>query len=532
MPTLPDRRTGFFARPLLCAMALGMAPGVAGASHEDIAAVISFLENYAPNVEFPAVGAVFDDSATDGLWLCSAALISPRWLLTAGHCVHSDGGPLNLKVFLQAEKPLPVETTIDYCQEQDELAVSICTARDGDTIALVKLAEPAEVWPWLPRGTVELPKQLALVGFGRTSHAPEKVGTGIKLHRSVPIKACDVGGPKVEVCQTDGGLPCIGYSGSPLLADDADALAWEQVGVARTAGADCMTGTARYPDVSVDAFKGWINNRTAAGNNEVDGRREIRGWGRVQFGRFDRNGGSTDRTVEPVVVVPVAPDGESWPAPGEWINQRNTVEVTDEPKVDLLRFTMNHEEFSFKSECTNGLHACRNEFKLNVEPPPSCVEGCECECSRAKVFTHCDCKTPMPGLWTFEVKHVRGAGIYQLLALPLGPLQTVAPDTSGLPPAGHGDAPRIASRRTLGPDVRSTGEIVAPGAAPRMIVTGARLSSAPIIRVNVDDNGYPSTWLMDMIRQDIQGEIGILRSETHDIVRPPMGEDITRPGRQ
>ena len=200
-----------------------------------------------------------DDPATvliggGGGW-STGALVSPRVILTCGHCVDPQGSPRNFAYF--GSSYLDGGTTIAVERSYPHPSY-VSGAYPNVDIGIVVLKTPANVTPLgiqttlLDGGIVGAP--LRIVGFGATSPAMPEFS---KMEVTVPINGIDphylLVGPAI----------CAGDSGGPGILDAgagheviAGVVSWHTVNATGCGGSG---GLAR-----VDAYAGWIQEQINA----------------------------------------------------------------------------------------------------------------------------------------------------------------------------------------------------------------------------------------------------------------------------
>jgi len=151
--------------------------------------------------------------------ICTAFVVAPRVVLTAGHCIVETAGAPN-GVFLGPSNPivdprqlLPIETIV-----VDPGLDNAHTER-GHDLAVLVLRAPLAIAP-LPLNRAALPgnvvgKTARYVGYG-ANEGRSKAGTGLKREASAPIASVN----EVLLRTGPGMRPiCQGDSGGPLLMD-------------------------------------------------------------------------------------------------------------------------------------------------------------------------------------------------------------------------------------------------------------------------------------------------------------------------
>ncbi|CAM03434.1 trypsin [Saccharopolyspora erythraea NRRL 2338] len=212
----------------------------------------------------------------DGEHNCGAALISPEWLVTAGHCVTD---PTTNQPHDPSQWQYRIGTT-DRTQGGEVVGVDrfiphekwSWTGSGNYDVALVHLAKPVQAAP--VEIAAESPKagtEVREIGWGLT--CPER-GCGdapVKLQqldttiaedqacRAVPDSGFDQAG---ELCMDNKGgtaSACFGDSGGPAVVRAGDR--WTLVGAtSRGQSANCPEHAGIYTDVT--AYKDWIAEHT------------------------------------------------------------------------------------------------------------------------------------------------------------------------------------------------------------------------------------------------------------------------------
>lgn len=455
---------------------------------EELPAQIEHLRAYAPNIEFPSAGALFEHvTENDGDRIDpkgSGALIAPTVFMTCRHCI--DGfphEPETLFVFLPGEGNIKVRKIWSYCEHQCGDHGGNCSSSDKEVhdIALVELDRAATVWPAIALAPGDPGEQAEGAYAGRRAAFGGRCGgwpKGIKAVHKVQLQDCDeFDDPETMVCQPEPNLPISGDSGGPLL-NEGGAGSWVQSAVTKAAmipgGQTASWG--RYVKAWHPQYKDWIAcqldkaAQSAATSDQVESL-EIKWWGRVEQGYV-----SPSAQVPEVIKVIAAPEHfESWELPvlpsdaePDWIH------IPAGAGVTKLRVTLNH------LALTSFGHSVR--MKLRLHPPES--SGLPTELCEGHTFVQCDVNDPTEGAWRIEVtaEDRRDSGLYQLVALPLGPVQSSEFDR------------RIDAKS---PEL------------PR----GATWHSGPVMRVNTEADGSPSAAIMRLFDIDRRRAIYSLQEE-------------------
>ncbi len=184
--------------------------------------------------------------------LCSGAVVAPRAVLTAKHCVYRPvAGSTTWAAVPPAE--LTVRTGTDFRAPTRTVAVADVRTTDGPyhdddgrvggDIAVVTLAEPLDVAPKrIARAPAARGDVVRIVGFGYTQPGAADAADLGALHRG----EATVQSVEANVFSTTGAQwTCTGDSGGPALHATRDEL----VGVVSIGPAGCRVSTSYYTRV-------------------------------------------------------------------------------------------------------------------------------------------------------------------------------------------------------------------------------------------------------------------------------------------
>jgi secreted trypsin-like serine protease len=147
---------------------------------------------------------------------CSAALIAPQWIITAGHCFHDvNRNPVSGPV------PYPTTATVGRTDDADTTGRVVAVVEDhqspSNDIAVAKLAEPVRgIAPLRPAiGAPEVGDVLRITGWGALSDVAPAPATHLQTGQVKVVTVTDtvvgVAGyrpkPTTSACLYDSGAP-------------------------------------------------------------------------------------------------------------------------------------------------------------------------------------------------------------------------------------------------------------------------------------------------------------------------------------
>lgn len=258
---------------LVCLVLIFASCGSTGEPGSTLGSTASPIVNGQNESGWPAAGALVASVPWGYMGsFCSAALIAPRWVLTAGHCVSwYEGMPLMpqfVKFYVgedaRGSKWSGPSTGSLYQADQlvphpdyDPNDVNI-----GNDIGLIRLetevigVEPLAINSAALRGQ-DLAAQVLYVGFGN-SDGKNNTGSGVKRSTHMPITWIENDSYYTE---PQGSGTCYGDSGGPGILEMAPGD-WRAMGIV-SAGTDlpgdedpCLVGFGIY--TRVDAYASWI----------------------------------------------------------------------------------------------------------------------------------------------------------------------------------------------------------------------------------------------------------------------------------
>ena len=212
--------------------------------------------------DWPAVAAL----SYNGFVACSGILVTPQWLVTAGHC-----SPMITEIYLDTTEiaaPGEVHTVDDFVEHPDSWSTF--------DVALVHLAEPTDVAPMplaldcIVDGWIRADQQVEIVGFGATDTSGTQWATELN-QATIPIDdpACsdedrgcnaDVMPDGELIAGGDGIDSCTGDSGAPLFLE-ANGRTWVAGFTSRAVPAPDPCGQGGIY-VRADAIADWIEDVT------------------------------------------------------------------------------------------------------------------------------------------------------------------------------------------------------------------------------------------------------------------------------
>lgn len=167
--------------------------------------------------QWPAVGAYLIDGGNSGI--CTATLVSPDVLLTAGHCADGAG---ELDAWYNGPSAWGSSSS-DWVPVHEAILHPLYEV-DGSfyahDLAVLLLAEPITDYDYIPVNTVDFDhtwtgKSLHYVGYGSDTYY-QGPGSGIKRETDIPIIDYY---QELIFSYAEGTNTCSGDSGGPALAD-------------------------------------------------------------------------------------------------------------------------------------------------------------------------------------------------------------------------------------------------------------------------------------------------------------------------
>ncbi|XP_072021389.1 transmembrane protease serine 11C-like [Amphiura filiformis] len=226
-------------------------------------------------------------STSNGQFFCGAELISPRWAVTAAHCVEgiAPTTPLRLTFGQLDQNAPPSPTRVEVTTTNIISHPNYNSGTTNNDIALLRLATPVDITPVCVNSNVfehtafqsteTIPNPCYVVGWGATSSGGPSPGTLQQVASPlVSNQRCDAayGGITEQMICTDtnnNSGSCQGDSGGPMMCRKTSGTAsgdvWELVGIT-SFGIGCANPA--YPDVlaRVSKLYSWIRSEMGETN--------------------------------------------------------------------------------------------------------------------------------------------------------------------------------------------------------------------------------------------------------------------------
>jgi secreted trypsin-like serine protease len=236
-------------------------------------------------LRYPYIAALSRSSAGDRVYFCTGALIAPRWILTAAHCLYNTAGAritierLAAEVGARRLSEVPARAQVavarivvhpDYDpQSQDnDIALVELAQEAGPLIAQVTTTRPAsdpEAATILGFGSF-YEGRLAATALSRTGAPLSQTSDRLRqaVVRVVDPTACAAragtsGGATgaYQICAGAGpDAACVGDSGGPLIVDGDDRT--DRVAGIVSFGSGCAVDRPVTVYTRVSAYAGWI----------------------------------------------------------------------------------------------------------------------------------------------------------------------------------------------------------------------------------------------------------------------------------
>ncbi len=205
--------------------------------------------------------------SASGKAFCAGALLTPDWLVTAGHCLESKN-PANLSARVGSNDNTQGGETAKLAEIIVNPAYNPVPEHAGGDLALARLAAPVKAAP-ITIGTVVAPgTPTRLLGWGQTCPT-SGCGKGPAVLQQLDTQIVE--GTRctakfdgtVELCTDNPGGKsgsCYGDSGGPEIAEVAEK--WVLLGtISRPGNADPVCATAPSIATSVVAYGPWITEK-------------------------------------------------------------------------------------------------------------------------------------------------------------------------------------------------------------------------------------------------------------------------------